>query len=84
MDGKKTYKKRLIDERIELLLEVFGALVIEGPKWVGKTFTSMMHSHTSVSLSEESFQNLANANPKYIFTEDRPQLIDEWQMVPKV
>lgn len=84
MTEKKEYKKRLIDEKIKVLLELFGAIVIEGPKWVGKTFTSEMHSKTSVTLSEESFRNLANSNPKYIFTDERPQLIDEWQLVPKV
>lgn len=84
MFNKDKYKKRLIDEKIDEYLKIFGAIVIEGPKWVGKTWTSEMHSKSSVSLAEESFKNLAKANPKYIFTDKRPELIDEWQIVPEI
>lgn len=84
MFDKNKYKKRLIDNKIEEYLKIFGAIVIEGPKWVGKTWTSQMHSKSSVSLAEESFKNLAKADPKYVFTDERPELIDEWQIVPEL
>lgn len=33
---EKGYKKRLIDDKIERYLDVFGAISIEGAKWCGK------------------------------------------------
>ena len=49
---KKEYRPRFVDKMVEDYLETFGAVVIEGPKWCGKTWTSSMHSpgtdcHTS-------------------------------------
>ena len=41
---KEDYKARLIDEKIEKYIQVFGALCIEEPKWCGKTWTSLNHS----------------------------------------
>lgn len=38
------YKKRLVDEKVEIYLKTFGAVCIEGPKWCGKTWTSRYHS----------------------------------------
>lgn len=84
MYEEKEYKRRLIDDKIEEFLDVFGALIIEGPKWVGKTWTAYKHTNTQVTLAEESFRNLASSNPKFLFTDKSPQLIDEWQLVPQV
>lgn len=81
---KKGYKPRLIDEKIARYLRVFGAVSIEGPKWCGKTWTSLNHANSATYLTDKSTRNLAEVDPKYIFTKDRPQLIDEWQVVPEV
>ena len=78
------YKQRLIDERISRYLRVFGAVSIEGPKWCGKTWTSLNHANSVTFMTEKSALNLAKVDPKYIFTKERPQLIDEWQIVPEV
>ena len=40
----KDYRPRLIDPVIDLYLETFGAVCVEGPKWCGKTWTSTVHS----------------------------------------
>ena len=40
----KDYKKRLIEKKLDDYLSVFGAVSIEGPKWCGKTWTSLNHS----------------------------------------
>ena len=81
---KKDYKSRLIDEKIDKYINVFGALCIEGPKWCGKTWTSLNHSESVAYLTEKDIRNLAETNPKYIFNKLRPQLIDEWQRVPEI
>ncbi len=78
------YKQRLIDDRITRYLRVFGAISIEGPKWCGKTWTSLNHANSVTFMTEKSALNLAKVDPKYIFTKERPQLIDEWQIVPEV
>lgn len=81
---KKDYKMRLIDKKIDRYIDVFGAICIEGPKWCGKTWTSLNHSESVVYLTEKDMRNLAETNPKYIFNKLRPQLIDEWQLVPEI
>ncbi|MBQ9327398.1 MAG: ATP-binding protein [Solobacterium sp.] len=81
---KEGYRPRLIDDRIARYLRVFGAVSIEGPKWCGKTWTSLNHANSVTYLTETSARNLAKVDPKYVFTNDRPQLIDEWQVVPEV
>ena len=81
---KQDYKPRLIDQKIERYIQVFGALCIEGPKWCGKTWTSLNHSESVTYLTETEIRNLAEVDPKYIFNKLRPQLIDEWQLVPEI
>ncbi|MBE6140662.1 MAG: ATP-binding protein [Firmicutes bacterium] len=81
---KENYRKRLIDEKVGKYLNVFGAISIEGPKWCGKTWTSLNHAKTATYMTEKDKRDLANANPKYIFETNRPQLIDEWQLVPSI
>ncbi len=81
---EKGYKKRLIDDKLKRYLNVFGAVSIEGPKWCGKTWTALNHSNSVSYVTETSVKKLALINPKNIFNEKRPQLIDEWQIVPSI
>ena len=53
---KKEYIDRLIDKKIEEYLSVFGAVSIEGPKWCGKTCTSLIHANSVVFLDEEEIK----------------------------
>ncbi len=78
------YKKRLVDDKIKKYLNVFGAVCIVGPKWCGKTWTSLNHANSVSYLTDEPVKQLALINPKNIFSEKNPQLIDEWQIVPSV
>lgn len=81
---KNKYSKRLIDNKIDDYLEIFGAISIEGPKWCGKTWTSLYHSKTAYFLDEEDTYDLATINTKYLFKGEYPILIDEWNLLPKV
>lgn len=80
------YMNRIIDDRIKDNLKIFGAVCIEGPKWCGKTWTSMKHSNSVVFIGDPSgnFQNrsLAQLDPNLILKGEIPRLIDEWQEVP--
>ena len=78
------YKDRLIDKTIDLYLKTFKAIQIVGPKWCGKTWTSMHHGNSIVRLTEVDKRNLAELNPKLILNEEIPEVIDEWQLVPKL
>ena len=84
---EKKYLPRLIDERIDNYLSVFGAISIEGPKWCGKTWTSSKHSKVQTYMDEKDVREMALIDPKAIFETDydkRPQLIDEWHLVPEI
>lgn len=81
---KENYKERLIDKKVERYIKVFGAICIEGPKWCGKTWTALNHAESVAYLTEKEIRNLAETDPKYIFNKKRPQLIDEWQLVPEI
>ena len=81
---KENYKRRLVDDKIEKYLKIFGAVLIEGPKWCGKTWSSLNHSESVTYLTDKNTKELAKIDPKYIFNEKTPELIDEWQIVPQV
>ena len=81
---QKDYRRRLIDDKIDKYLKIFGAISIEGPKWCGKTWTSLNHSESVAYLTERGPRDLAKVDPKYIFNDKKPQLIDEWQLVPSI
>lgn len=81
---EKGYKKRLIDSKIDRYLDTFGAILIEGPKWCGKTWTALNHAESVSFVTETTTKRLALINPKNIFSDKKPQLIDEWQIVPAI
>ena len=84
----QNYMPRIIDNTIQKYLKTFGAVCIEGPKWCGKTWTSLYHSNSQILLGDPSgnFQNrqLAELSPSLILNGEKPRLIDEWQEVPPV
>lgn len=84
--NRKDYKPRLIDRQVEDFLSAMGAVVIEGPKWCGKTWTSAQHSESEfyVGSPEGNFQNkhLAELSPDKVFEGKAPRMLDEWQEVP--
>lgn len=83
-----TYKKRIVDEKIDEYMKIFGAVCVEGPKWCGKTWTSLNHavSVSYIASPENNFQNrlLAEMSPDLVLKGDLPRLIDEWQEVPPI
>ncbi len=72
----KNYKERLTDKKIDLYLSTFGAILIEGPKWCGKTWTSLYHSNSEflLSLPNRNFNNrrIAEMNPDLALQGDCP------------
>ena len=84
----ENYKPRLIDKHIDEMLEIFGALCVEGPKWCGKSWTSAHHSASVISLANpaDNFQNrrMAEMSPDLVLDGAEPRLVDEWQEVPPI
>lgn len=80
------YKPRIIDKQIEKYLNIFGAVCVEGPKWCGKTWTSLSHSKSVIYIGDPNgnFQNrkLAELNPTSVLKGEVTRLVDEWQEVP--
>lgn len=82
------YKPRIMDEQLELYLNTFGAVCVEGPKWCGKSWISSYHANSEFLLADpaNNFQNrhLAELSPSLVLKGDSPRLIDEWQEVDEL
>lgn len=82
------YKSRIVDEILERKLKGKGAVLIEGPKWCGKTTTAEQISKSVLYMADpangEQNLTLADINPSLLLTGDTPRLIDEWQLAPKL
>lgn len=84
----REYKKRIADELLEKKLKGKGAVLIQGPKWCGKTTTAEQISCSILYMTkpEDKEQNiiLSDLNPSLLLTGKTPRLIDEWQIAPKL
>ena len=84
----KTYKKRIADDILKRKLEGKGAVLIEGPKWCGKTTTAEQVAASVLYMDdpEKKAQNvtMAELSPKRLLAGETPRLIDEWQLAPKL
>ena len=80
------YYKRILDEIIEKRLKMVGAVVIEGPKWCGKTTTAKQHAKSILQLqnpdNRQNYLELAEIMPSKLLEGEKPRLIDEWQVAP--
>lgn len=85
---ESNYKKRLVDDELELYLKTFSAILIEGPRWCGKTWSSVHNSKSTFFVADpkENFNNryLATLDPNLILDGKIPRLIDERQEVPSI
>lgn len=73
---------------MEEKLEALGAVLIEGPKYCGKTSLACQHAKSTLFMAdpETKTQNLflAQNNISLLLKGDAPRLIDEWQLVPEL
>ena len=83
---KKKYLKRVIDDILKKRLEMVGAILIQGPKWCGKTTTAEQHAKSALKLQDpdnlKSHLELASIRPSALLKGETPRLIDEWQIAP--
>lgn len=82
------YKHRVVDDLLQKKLQAKGAVLIEGPKWCGKTTTAEEFAHSKVMLAradvKDNFKNLLEIDADVALDGNPPMLIDEWQTVPKL
>src|SRR3954470_1852742 len=78
------YRRRVLDDELDELLEALSAIALEGPKGVGKTRTALKRARTVHRLDDPAVLAVAEAEPTRLLEGERPVLIDEWQRLPPV
>lgn len=86
MTEKEKYRPRIADRLLDRKLRGKGAVLVEGPKWCGKTTTAEQICKSVLYMSEpgkrEQNIRLARLNPALLLRGEKPRLIDEWQVAP--
>ena len=80
------YLPRIVDDELSLRLEAFGATLIVGPKWCGKTTTGEQKAKSILRMQDpdrrDGYLATAAAKPSLLLKGANPRLIDEWQVAP--
>jgi len=84
----KNYYIRIMDDVLKEELDAFGAVLVTGPKWCGKTTTAEQLAKSVLYMQQpdkkEGYLELAKLQPSLLLQGDAPRLIDEWQMAPEL
>ena len=80
------YLPRIVDDELSLRLEAFGATLIVGPKWCGKTTTGEQKAKSILRMQDpdrrDGYLATAATKPSLLLKGANPRLIDEWQVAP--
>ena len=80
------YLPRIADQELASRLKYMGAVLIEGPKWCGKTTTAEQQAKSVLKLQDpdmrEAYMVTAKTKPSNLLMGALPRLIDEWQDAP--
>lgn len=83
----KEYRNRIADQILTDKLDAMGAVLIEGPKYCGKTSLAVQQAKSILYMSDPETRNqnlaLAKTNIRKLLEGDTPRLIDEWQLAPQ-
>lgn len=83
---EQAYMPRIADKILRDRLKYSGAVLVEGPKWCGKTRTSLEISKSQLFMQDPdkrtSYLKAADTKPSLLLQGDTPRLIDEWQTAP--
>lgn len=84
----KEYLPRITDKILSERLLAKGAVLIEGPKWCGKTTTAKQMAKSVIFIDEpgmiKQHQHIAEISPRILLQGATPRLIDEWQIAPNL
>lgn len=82
----KNYIPRLLDDVLKKRLELYGAILITGPKWCGKSTTAKEYAKSVLELQNPRTRSnnleIAKTRPDFLLEGEKPRLIDEWQDAP--
>ncbi len=83
---QRNYHPRICDKLIQSYLSTSGALLIEGPKWCGKTWAGMNACNSVLYMQDPDkragYLRMADTMPSHLLQGEKPRLIDEWQEAP--
>lgn len=84
--AKTPYMARISDGLLRQELESSGAVLIEGPKWCGKSRTAEQAAKSVIYMQDQdkaaSYRMAAQTMPSVLLDGATPHLIDEWQVAP--
>ena len=82
------YLPRIVDQEIEEIMKIMGAVLIEGCKWCGKSTTGMHHAKSIVEFQnpdkKQEYDEIKNTMPSLFLKGEKPRMFDEWQMYPVI
>ncbi|MCL2360009.1 DUF4143 domain-containing protein [Candidatus Bathycorpusculum sp.] len=82
------YLTRISDDRLSLLLQAKGAVLIEGPKWCGKTSSAEKKAKSVLYMQDPDTSKanilMAKTKPSLLLEGETPRLLDEWQVAPEL
>ena len=82
------YRPRIIDAELSRRLASKGAVLVEGPKWCGKTTSAIQVAKSAIRMDDparsEQYIAMADIDPQQLLAGDVPRLVDEWQRAPKL
>lgn len=77
------YRHRVCDDLLQRKLRTSGAVLVTGPKWCGKTWTSLNAARSVIYMQDADrragYLKMAQTQPSFLLKGERPRLIDEWQ-----
>ena len=82
------YMSRISDEKLKLYLRAKGAVLIEGPKWCGKTSSAEEVAGSVLYMQDPDRaamnKAVAQSKPSLLLEGETPRLLDEWQVAPEL
>ena len=82
------YKQRIADKLLYRKLQGKGAVLVQGPKWCGKTTTAKQLCKSLLDLGNtttlEKALETMQIFPTQLLQGENPRLIDEWQTIPEL
>ena len=76
------YRRRVVDDELDVLLDELPAISLEGPRAVGKTRTARRRARTVHNLDDPQTLALVEADPGRLTRGPESIFIDEWQRYP--
>lgn len=78
------YRNRVSDQLLADKLQSVGGVLIQGPKWCGKTTSAEQFAKSAVYMADPQNIRVAELSTAHVLKGDVPRLVDEWQVVPQL